>query len=502
MRHHSARWRRAALVASLLAAAVPARWVSWALWGDRPDRAGQAGGRGSGRSTAARLPAAFCRPAGGRCGLPPRTALRSGAEGRSAAAAEAPGGLFDGLTRWWNETGEFIDALELFEEIDLNNETSSEAVVLRTQIALLEQFWAEVAAMKNETVAAQTRGRRPVYQNADRDLFGDLFKLLQPLPGMIAGFTWVRGLGILNKRRVKKGLSSAIIYVNIALAAVFFRVVAPRLLAAGTIDELFDAAGMMGIPDRASLLAGLDQLATYGDEVKIGLYILIFAVEKVTMLSEFLPIQIGLKTIAPVIFGGLVQGALASAACETAAATVNFGIGRTLLTQRLREFSIFGSQPMGEAAWFAALTRAASKDGLQLTLLLRLAPVLPLPFDSYWYILGALPVAVSDFALGHFVGCLKTAFLDASFGVLLLNAISPGSGDVQAGMQQVLVLETAAFAIVALLVSTVATRLINELLGLDEEEVASLVGGSQPSLTGSARASSDSPEQRAAREVD
>ena len=92
------------------------------------------------------------------------------------------------------------------------------------------------------------------------------------------------------------------------------------------------------------------------------------------MLTEFLPVQIALKTLAPIIFGGtgpyklmsdrtltafkfcwkralealaglcsphchiafastgLVQGALASAATETLAATSNFIIGRSFLT--------------------------------------------------------------------------------------------------------------------------------------------------------------------------
>ncbi|CAE7208276.1 CPK1 [Symbiodinium sp. KB8] len=197
------------------------------------------------------------------------------------------------------------------------------------------------------------------------------------------------------------------------------------------------------------------------------------------MLTEFLPIQIALKTLAPIIFGGLVQGALASAATETLAATSNFIIGRSFLADRLRGFSVFGSEPVGKASWFYSLERAAKDflmkakdgreacsvfsieavadqpllqfalqdDGARLTLLLRLAPVLPLPFDSYWYLLGALDVGLGDFAAAHFIGCLKTA-------------------------QQIVLVESIAFAVVAILVSTVATRLINELLGLEDATIA------------------------------
>ncbi|CAE7793543.1 CPK3 [Symbiodinium sp. CCMP2456] len=186
------------------------------------------------------------------------------------------------------------------------------------------------------------------------------------------------------------------------------------------------------------------------------------------MLTEFLPIQIALKTLAPIIFGGLVQGALASAATETLAAASNFIIGRSFLADKLRGFSVFGSEPVGKASWFYSLERAAKDDGARLTLLLRLAPVLPLPFDSYWYLLGALDVGLGDFAAAHFVGCLKTAFLDASFGMLLLTSVGNDGSAVQSQAQQIVLVESIAFAVVAILVSTVATRLISELLGLED----------------------------------
>eukprot|EP00913_Durusdinium_trenchii_P035201 g32931.t1 len=163
----------------------------------------------------------------------------------------------------------------------------------------------------------------------------------------------------------------------------------------------------------------LQSIADYDTALKITLYIAAFIVEKLLMLTEFLPIQIALKTLAPIIFGGLVQ---------------------------------------------------VKEDGARLSLLLRLSPVLPIPFDSYWYLLGALPVELWDFAAAHFAGCLKTAFLDASFGMLLLTSVGNDGSVVQSQAQQIVLVESVAFAIVAVLVSTVATRLINELLGLDEEE--------------------------------
>lgn len=78
-----------------------------------------------------------------------------------------------------------------------------------------------------------------------------------------------------------------------------------------------------------------------------------FIVEKLTLISEILPVQVALKTMSPVVFGGLVPGALVAASCETFGATVNFFIGRSFFFERLRDFQLPGEPKLGEAAWFA-----------------------------------------------------------------------------------------------------------------------------------------------------
>jgi len=201
-----------------------------------------------------------------------------------------------------------------------------------------------------------------------------------------------------------------------------------------------------------------------------GLYTAAFVVEKALMVSEIIPFQIALKTIAPVLFGGLLPGAIASATCETLGASFNHFIGKTFLPDKLRSISVFGSPPIGEADWFGKIEKASKKDGFQVTLLLRLAPIIPLPFDSYWYLLGALGVPWLQFAPAHFLGCLKTAFLDASFGQLLLESVTVTDAAVKSQAQQVLLTETLAFALVAALVSSVATKLVNDLLEVYEDD--------------------------------
>ncbi|CAE7725988.1 CPK1 [Symbiodinium sp. CCMP2592] len=360
----------------------------------------------------------------------------------------------EAVGKWWNETYEFWDALEIWNAPSLREDKRPEAVELSQ---LLERVNATALKANAETGEAKTRTRQ------------DLSDLLELLPSVTIAYYRMRFTSVFDKAPVKRGLSSTAVYANLALLAVFVRVVAPRLLAADNLDEFFEAVQPLGVPDRASLMSILQSVAAYDTVTKIGLYVLAFVAEKLFMLTEFLPIQIALKTLAPIIFGGLVQGALASAATETLAAASNFIIGRSFLADRLRGFSVFGSEPVGKASWFHSLERAAKDDGARLTLLLRLAPVLPLPFDSYWYLLGALDVGLGDFAAAHFAGCLKTAFLDASFGMLLLTSVGNDGSAVQSQAQQIVLVESIAFAVVAILVSTVATRLINELLGLDED---------------------------------
>lgn len=385
----------------------------------------------------------------------------AGARGRGLvlARSSADASPVDAVGRWWNETVEFFDALELTGGLPMQNDTAPEAVALNIQLDLIN---ATLAGDRGSAASQQT-SRPATPQKTQLELAA----LMEPLGGLTLAYYRMRLERTMSKKPVKRGLSSSVLYANLAFAAVFFRVLGPRLLAAGSMDEIFDAASAVGIPDRATLASMLEYVQNYDASVKVALYALAFILEKLTLLSDVLPLQIALKTVAPVLFGGLWQGALASAVFETLGAACNFAIGRAFFADRLREVSIFGGQPIGKASWYKAVARAADTDGLRLVLLLRLAPVLPLPFDSYWYLLGALPVRFEEFAVAHFLGCLKTAFLDASFGMLLLTSVAQ---NVQEQAQQIVLSETVGFAVAAVLIGTVASRLANDLLELDKDD--------------------------------
>jgi len=383
-----------------------------------------------------------------------------------AAAADQPPAEISPLQKWWNETVEFWVALEITGGTPLEEDEAPEAKALLSHLQLMNSTSRELADARR---ASKGSSRGALWEGRMGSMEDKLALLFQGLPGITWTYYRMRMERTFSRPAVKRGFGSSIIYVQIAVALVFLRVLAPRLLVAGSLDEFSEAATAIGIPDRATLQAGLQELQSRGTEMVAGLYLLAFVLEKLTMVSEFLPIQIGLKTIAPVIFGGLIPGALASATCETIAASCNFFIGKTFISKRIDDFTAFDMR-LGDASWYGALKRRARDDGFQLTLLLRLAPVLPLPFDSYWYLLGALRVDPFQFFTAHWLGCLKTAFLDASFGVLLLSTImTVDDAAVQSQAQEILLVETIGLAVVATLVGTVATRLINEMLGLEDE---------------------------------
>eukprot|EP00445_Apocalathium_hangoei_P021999 CAMPEP_0203898082 /NCGR_PEP_ID=MMETSP0359-20131031/40653_1 /ASSEMBLY_ACC=CAM_ASM_000338 /TAXON_ID=268821 /ORGANISM="Scrippsiella Hangoei, Strain SHTV-5" /LENGTH=474 /DNA_ID=CAMNT_0050821095 /DNA_START=42 /DNA_END=1466 /DNA_ORIENTATION=+ len=355
---------------------------------------------------------------------------------------------------WFEETKDFwLDGVELFLSVEHDPAEEARAVVNQTE--LVERM------IENQDAAISKKSY--LKGQADAGLGEELGKL----QGFVIAY-WVMRLGrVFNKESVKKGLISSLTYGNFIFIAIFLRTVVPRLLLVTNMDDFLLVANEIGIPSKSNLVAALESLNSYEFLPKFGLYTLAFIAEKVTLISEVLPVQIGLKTIAPVIFGGLIPGALLSATAETVGAAVNFFIGRSFFTTRIREFSFFWeTKPLGEAPWFGRLERAAEKDGFQLTLLLRLSHILPIPFDAYWYILGALPVGPLQFVGAHWLGCLKTAFLDACLGVLLLTSAGISLGGEE--KSQIIAAESIAFAIVAFLVQSFATNLAKDILGLED----------------------------------
>eukprot|EP00435_Cladocopium_sp_Y103_P003010 s51_g1.t1 len=306
---------------------------------------------------------------------------------RRAETAEATAVSKEVDKNWFEQTKEFWDDLEMF--LPLEKDQAPEAVALMNQTKKVEILTEEQDALLAKK--SYLRGRSD-------EALGDELNKLQNLS---YEYWKMRVYRVFSKESVKQGFVSFLTYGNAIFILIFLRTVVPRLLVISSMDDFFGFANEIGVPSRQTLNDVIRNLASYGLPLKVGIYTLAFIFEKLTLISEILPVQVALKTMSPVVFGGLIPGALISATCETIGATVNFFIGRQFFFQRVRDFQLPGEPVLGDAPWFSRLEKAAETEGFKMTLLLRLSHILPVPFDSYWYILGALPVGAGIVAPGR-----------------------------------------------------------------------------------------------------
>ena len=125
-----------------------------------------------------------------------------------------------------------------------------------------------------------------------------------------------------------------------------------------------------------------------------------------------------------VLFGGVVKGALAATACATLGSTVAFGIaryGRPRLREKL--LVLVRRDPKTRA-----LERAVVERGFATVLVLRLAPLLPIPIGGYNYLYGATAMDVAQFVPAMFLGSVKPYAFDAYLGVVGKQVVDDVAG--------------------------------------------------------------------------
>ena len=125
-----------------------------------------------------------------------------------------------------------------------------------------------------------------------------------------------------------------------------------------------------------------------------------------------------------VLFGGVVKGALAATACATLGSTVAFGIaryGRPRLREKL--LVLVRRDPKTRA-----LERAVVERGFATVLVLRLAPLLPIPIGGYNYLYGATAMDLVQFVPAMFLGSVKPYAFDAYLGVVGKQVVDDVAG--------------------------------------------------------------------------
>ena len=162
--------------------------------------------------------------------------------------------------------------------------------------------------------------------------------------------------------------------------------------------------------------------------------------------------------------------------CAAAGSSVNFVIAQRFLRERALSTSLFNQPPIAESKWFTALSRNIEKDGFRAALLLRLAPVLPIPIDAHWYVCGLTPLKLFEFFPAYVLGALKATFLDAYLGSMLTSA-ALGTDELGTASKGILVAETVAVVTVSVLVSQFATQVFAEMMSEEGFEAAGLSAG-------------------------
>lgn len=366
--------------------------------------------------------------------------------------------------------GPLQSARELWEAVRIPNfetDTSPSAKALRDRLAELQRE-------SDAYVAAGKTRQRETDEVVDE---------LREVGGLMLDYYKDKLGDMVTNEKVRSSIPKLGTAFNVAFVLIILRVVLPRLLALETIGDLEDNLGFLGIPTRAELSTYLSAVAALPLPLKLAGFIGTVVLEKVLCVTEFIPLGIILPTISPLLFGGIAQGVLVSATASATGATVNFYLGRRLLKERIQGFSLFGGEPVGETAWFRAVNSNFEKAGFKTALMLRLAPILPIPIDSHWYLCGTTSLQPAPFVAAQLLGALKACLIDAYFGSLLLANYVGGS---QAGLPSqtkwVVTVEVVALILASVLVTNAATTTLEELLREEGWERSTLLGGAGEEL--------------------
>jgi uncharacterized membrane protein YdjX (TVP38/TMEM64 family) len=171
---------------------------------------------------------------------------------------------------------------------------------------------------------------------------------------------------------------------------------------------------------------------------------------------------VGLALSSGILFGGVFQGAVASAAAATVGSVVAFLLAKLDTPVRTKAMEVLEEYPS-----LRGINKVVTSDGLKAILVLRLAPVLPIPIGMYNYVYGTTNVAFLDFCGGIFLGSLKPYLLDSYLGYFGKEIIDGKASDVT-GVQDIILLVVLG---VSVLIGVFASQLASETWDSVLEEV-------------------------------
>ena len=200
---------------------------------------------------------------------------------------------------------------------------------------------------------------------------------------------------------------------QVAVAVTAFVVAAGAIaLRIGGRAALVSAVGLDFLADSPELKENLETVLTTADTMNVGTKLLLFALcwTAVKVLC-FDAGGVVLALSSGILFGGVIEGAVVSAASATLGSCVAYGIARLDTPVRKQALQLLEDYPS-----LRGIEKVVARDGLKAVLTLRLAPLLPIPIGLYNYVYGVTNIPLGQFAGGIFLGSLKPYLLDSYLG--------------------------------------------------------------------------------------
>mmetsp|Transcript_21737 Transcript_21737/g.53697 ORF Transcript_21737/g.53697 Transcript_21737/m.53697 type:complete len:527 (-) Transcript_21737:3061-4641(-) len=257
-----------------------------------------------------------------------------------------------------------------------------------------------------------------------------------------------------------------------ALTATAFVVAAGAIaLRVGGRAALISTIGLDFFTDNPELQGQMNQVLEVSDSMGLlergGLFCLAWTFVKVFCFDAG---GIVLALSAGILFGGVFEGAVASAFGATVGSSVAFAAAKLDTPVRKKALEIVEENPS-----LRGIEKVVAEDGLKAILTLRLAPIIPIPVGMYNYVYGVTNVPYFDFAGGIFLGSLKPYLLDSYLGFFGKTLVDGTAGDA-GGFQDTLLLVALGFSV---LIGVFASQLAGETWDsvLEEQKAEALAEG-------------------------
>lgn len=147
---------------------------------------------------------------------------------------------------------------------------------------------------------------------------------------------------------------------------------------------LVSAVGLDFASDNPELKDNLEQILNAADDMNLAPKLLLFTAGWTAVKVFCFDFGgIALALASGILFGGVIQGAVVSAAAATIGSSIAFSMAKLDTPVRKKALELLDEYPS-----LRGIEKVVAEDGLKAILTLRLAPILPIPIGFYNYVYG------------------------------------------------------------------------------------------------------------------